>query len=215
VLLADDHLLVRDGLKRVVNEQPDMDVIAEAGEGREAGRLAQNHAPDIALLDVSMPGWAGVTLAQEMTRTCPQVRIIAVTRHDDEGFLTRMLNAGAHGYVLKQSPSAELVRAIRAVAQGQQHIDSAVRRHVSEPPPPTLHNIDAAVSEPLTSLEEDVLRLVAATCSNQGIAELLTLPVEEVASLKRIAMRKTGLVTRLQVISFARSLGWDEHAGRR
>src|SRR5262245_9890704 len=105
VLLADDHEMVRDGLKRLINEQSDMEVVAEAGDGREALRLAELREPDVVLVDISMPGVDGVTMSQELARVCPRVRIVAVTRHDDSAFVGRMLDAGAMGYVLKQSPS--------------------------------------------------------------------------------------------------------------
>lgn len=211
VLLVDDHVLVRDGLKRVVNDQPDMEVVAEAGEGREALRLAQNHAPDIALLDVSMPGLDGVILAEEMRRSCHKVRIIAVTRYDDEGFVRRMLEAGASGYVRKQSSSIEVVRAIRAVAQGYQYIDPGVRRSAPDSGTSTASQLsETGAGEPLTSQEEDVLRLLAASNSTQQIAEQLGLTLEDVAIRKTSAMQKSGLRTRLQIISFARSRGWLE-----
>src|SRR5215212_3547105 len=110
ILLAEDHVTVRDGLKRLVNEQEDMEVVAEAGDGRDAVRLARELLPDVAVMDISMRGWDGLKATQKLKETCPQVRVIALTRHDDHGFLTGMLRAGAAGYVLKQSASAELIR---------------------------------------------------------------------------------------------------------
>ena len=103
VLLAEDNLRVREGLKRLIDDEADMEVIAETGDGQQALQLAQRLAPDVALVDVSMPGWDGVRLAREISGACPSVRIIAVTRHDDGGFVTQMMAAGARGYVLKQS----------------------------------------------------------------------------------------------------------------
>ena len=119
VLLAEDHLTVRDGLKRLVNEQEDMQVVAEAGDGREAARLAQELLPDVAVMDISMPGWDGLKATERLTEVCPQVRVLALTRHDDYGFMTQMLRAGAKGYVLKQIPAIELIQAVRAVAAGR------------------------------------------------------------------------------------------------
>lgn len=208
VLLADDHVMVREGLKHLVNEQPDMEIVADAGEGREALSRARLDGPDVALVDVSMPGWDGVTVARELTRTCPNVRIVAVTRHDDADFVRKMFEAGAVGYVLKQSPSIELLRAIRTVAAGAQYIDPAVRTlHI--PASPTCGEpAIARPGEPLTANEETVLRLIASSWTNQRIAEHLGTDVAEVADLRSTAMQKTGLLTRIQIINYARTRGW-------
>jgi len=205
VLLADDHVMVRDGLKRVIDEQDDMHVVAEAADGSEALHLAESRDPDVALVDISMPGWDGVTTAQRMAGTCPHVRIIAVTRHDDEGFLRRMLDAGVSGYVLKQSSSSDLVQAVRSVAEGRQFIDPAIRR--SDAAPATV-TADVTEGEPLTSIEEAVLRWVASAWSNRRIAEQLRVSPDDVVTIKSAGMRKTALLTRLQVLDYARSRGW-------
>lgn len=130
VLPAEDHVTVREGLRRLVDEQGDMEVVAEAGDGREAARLAQELVPDVAVMDVSMPGWDGLKATRELSGACPQVRVLALTRHEDPGFIAEMLKAGAKGYVLKQSASGELIRAVRAVAAGQCYLDPAVTAKV-------------------------------------------------------------------------------------
>ena len=127
ILLADDHALVREGVRRLFNDQQDMEVVAEAEDGLQALRLVELHAPAIAVVDVSMPGLDGMELAQRMTKSSPHVRIIALTRHTDGSFVRRMLDAGAKGYVLKQSAGTELTRAVRAVAAGDHYIDGSVR----------------------------------------------------------------------------------------
>jgi two-component system, NarL family, response regulator NreC len=128
VLVADDHVMVRNGLKRLINDQRDMVVVAEAADGPAAVRLSESSLPDLALVDMSMPGWDGITTAQNIAAACPGVRIIAVTRHGEEPFVSRMLNAGASGYVLKQSSSSALLQAVRTVAKGGQYIDPGIRR---------------------------------------------------------------------------------------
>lgn len=201
--------MVRDGLKRLINDQQDMEVVAEAGDGPEALRLAESLLPAVALVDVSIPGWDGVRITQTLTRTCPGTKVIAVTRHDDAAFVRRLLEAGAAGYVLKQSPSAELTRAVRAVAAGERYVDPSVR---SARPPlsraPAQTAPPGAPCERITDLEEQVLRLLASSYSNQQIAERLAMDVAEVADTKASAMRKTGVMTRLQVIQYARARGW-------
>ena len=127
ILIVDDHALVREGLKRLIHEQPDMLVVGEAGDGHEALRVAEECLPDVALVDIWMPGLDGARITQMITDACPQVKVIALTRHDDGGFVRKLLEAGATGYVLKQSALSELTRAVRAVAAGQQFVDASIR----------------------------------------------------------------------------------------
>jgi DNA-binding NarL/FixJ family response regulator len=208
VLIADDHALVRDGLKRVIDDQPDMVVLGEATNGADAVAQAQRLSPRIVLLDMSMPGEDGVTVAQRLVAACPEARVIAVTRHSDRVFVTQMLRVGAAGYVLKQSPSAELLRAMRVVAQGEQYVDGSVRVE----PPQDVQTVAAPVEldtrEPLSDVEEQVLQLLARARSNQEIAQELHLGVDAAASLKATAMQKAGLKTRLDVIGYANQRGW-------
>jgi DNA-binding NarL/FixJ family response regulator len=148
VLVAEDHTLVRDGLKRMIGDQPDMVVVGEATSGDEVVAEANRLSPSIVLVDISMPGADGITVAQRLTATCPGARIIAVTRHTDAVFVTRMLRAGAAGYVLKQSPSAELLRAMRAVADGEQYVDAALRvTHAADVPRTTAPSSPDAARE--------------------------------------------------------------------
>src|SRR5437764_14837371 len=126
ILLADDHETVRAGLKMIVNAQPDMEVAGEACDGRAAVARAQELLPDIVVMDVSMPHLNGLKATEKLKGCCPQVKVLALTRHTDDGYLQQILRAGAAGYVLKQSPPAELLHAIRAVAAGGKYLDPAV-----------------------------------------------------------------------------------------
>ena len=210
ILLADDHALVRDGLKRLIDEQPDMEIVAEAGDGPEALRLCQMVHPDVALVDVSMPVWDGVKTTQMLRSACPQMRIVSVTRHNDESFVRRMFEAGAVGYVLKQSPSTELTKAVRSVATGERYVDPSIR---FAPVAPAFERssderLETNSGATLSPEEEQVLRLVALSQSGREIAERLALDVDAVLALKTDAMAKLGLQSRLQVIDFARKSGW-------
>lgn len=208
ILLAEDHVLVREGLRRLINDEPDMRIVGEAADGSQAVRLARDVMPAVALVDISLPGWDGATATRILTATCPQVRVIALTRHDDPAFVTNMLEAGAAGYVLKQSPSSELVRAVRAVAAGGTYLDRALaaagRASPSSPPPPT----PAPPGEPISEREEQILRLVASSHSNREIASALSIEPRHVAEQKASAMRKLGLVTRLDIINYATAREW-------
>lgn len=207
ILLADDHALVREGLKRLIDDQPDMQVTAEAGDGVRAVRLAQDLTPDIALVDVSMPGLDGVQATQMITAACPRVKVIALTRHDDGSFVRRLLEAGAAGYVLKQSASTELTRAIRAVAAGERYVDSAIRG-TSAVPPPSAPAAPATNGAGLTTDEEQVLRLIALGHSHSEIATRLALDVARVLEIRATATSKTGGSSRVAIVRYAESRGW-------
>lgn len=209
ILLSDDHLLVRDGLKRLINDQADMKVVAETADGQEALQLVQVQAPDVALVDVSMPGWDGVRLAKEMSRAAPSLKIIAVTRHDDPGFVKKMIDAGACGYVLKQTATSRLVEAVRVCVGGALYIDPGVRSHAPADASRAV-SIVAMDGEPLTSLEHDVLHLFGSAFGLQAIADQLGLERKEAERVKDTAMRKAGLHTRLQAIQYVRALRKNE-----
>jgi DNA-binding NarL/FixJ family response regulator len=204
VLLVEDHVLVREGLKRLIDGQPDMEVVAEAGDWVRAVHLAQDFMPDVALVDVSMPAVDGAQVTQMITASCPRVKVIAVTRHNDASFVRRLLEVGAAGYVLKQSASAELTRAIRVVAAGERYIDGAIRglSAVPSPSPPATN-----VAE-LTTDEEQVLRLIALGHSHPQIAARLSLDVARVLAIRAAATAKTGAVSRVAIVRYAATRGW-------
>ncbi len=208
ILIVDDHALVREGLKRLIHEQPDMLVVGEAGDGHEALRVAEECLPDVALVDIWMPGLDGARITQMITDACPQVKVIALTRHDDAGFVRQLLEAGAMGYVLKQSALSELTRAVRAVAAGQQFVDASIRGTVPPSPDPAPGEPSAAPEVPLSSQEQTVLRLVAAAYSYQEIAASLSIDMAEVLATRSVAMAKAGLATRTDVVHYAQARGW-------
>jgi two-component system response regulator NreC len=209
ILLADDHETVREGLKAILNAQVDMQVIAEAVDGQSAVAQAAALLPDIVVIDVSMPLLNGLGATQVIQQRCPQVRVIALTRHSDDGYLRELLQAGARGYVLKQSRASELVHAIRAVAAGGRYLDPAItgrvideaarRRAFPQPRP-----MEAALSP----REEEVLRLLAWGHSNKEIATRLDLSVKTVETHKINASHKLGAHTRNDIVRFALLKGW-------
>jgi two-component system response regulator NreC len=209
ILVIDDHRLVRDGLKHLVTEQDDMEVVGEAGDGQEGVRMTQQLSPDVVLVDGSMPGWSGIKVTEVLAQTCPDVKVVAVTRHHDSPFVRAMFDAGARGYVLKQTVSVDLAPAVRAVIAGQRFISSSIGWQdsgVVQTPCGTVVDEPA----PITSVEEQVLRLLAACYSNREIAERLAMTIVGVADVKAGAMQKIRLATRVQLIAYARVKGWFE-----
>src|SRR4051812_39141386 len=123
VLLADDHAILRDGLALLINKQPEMEVVAQAGTASEAVQLAQSSEPDVAVIDVSMPEGGGASATEQIRAACPHVKVLALTRHSDAAYVRRLLHAGATGYVLKKSAADTLINAIRIVAEGGMYVE--------------------------------------------------------------------------------------------
>src|SRR3712207_3090729 len=167
VLIAEDHGTMREGMRLIIGREPDMECVGEAADGREALRLARELRPDVVLMDISMPGMDGLQATRGLQESCPQVKVLALTRHADYGFLTEMLRAGAKGYVLKQGSSADLVQAVRAVAAGQTYLDPAVTGKVVGAYVNARPAGEAEPQESLSEREEEVLRLIARGHSNK------------------------------------------------
>ena len=206
VLLADDHETVRHGLKLLINGQHDMEVIGEAGDGRAAVERAGSLKPNVAVVDVSMPGMNGLAATKAIRESTPGTAVVALTRYDDEAYVQELLSAGALGYVLKQSPSAELVDAVRAAASGQRYLDRRLAERVAG----TLMRSRRRGEAPpaITDRETEVLRLMAVGHSNKEIAATLDLSVKTVEVHKANAMRKLGLAGRTDVVRYALLQGW-------
>jgi DNA-binding NarL/FixJ family response regulator len=211
ILLADDHATVREGVKMIINAQADMEVVAEAADGRSAISEAQSLRPDVVVMDVSMPRLNGLKATEALKESCPEVRVLALTRHQDDGYLQQLLRAGAAGYVLKQSRPAELLQAIRAIGAGGSYLDPAVagrvigdygRRRQPLPSP--------AGAAALSSREGEVLRLIAWGYSNKEIAGRLDLSVKTVETHKANAMHKLQMRSRIDIVRFALLQGWLE-----
>lgn len=209
ILLADDHVIVRDGLALLIDGQPDMKVVAQVGTGREAVRLAIEKAPDVAVLDVSMPDMGGAEAAERIVEHCPHVRILALTRHADQSYLRRLLQAGAAGYVLKKSAADTLINAIRIVAQGGTYIEPGLAGPLLQRT--FTHPVGARkghAKEVLSAREEEVLQAIAWGKSNKEIAASLSLSIKTVESYKAAAIEKLRLRTRADIVRYAVARGW-------
>lgn len=208
ILLAEDHETIRDGLKLLVGSQPDMEVVGEADNGRVAVQLAQQLLPDVAVLDVSMPELNGLQATKKLRQQCPQVKVLALTRHTDGGYLQQLLQAGASGYVLKQSKSAELLSAIRAVAAGQTYLDPAITGKVINSLIGGRGVRGASANTNLTERETEVLRLIAVGYINKEVAARLSLSVKTVEAHKARGMEKLGMKSRVDLVRYAMLRGW-------
>jgi DNA-binding NarL/FixJ family response regulator len=211
ILLADDHVIVRHGLKLLIDSQPDMIVIAEAGDGETAVQRALQLTPDVIVMDISMPGMNGLIATRKLRKLQPGAAIVTLTRHGDDAYLQELLRAGVSGYVLKQSAPTELLQAIRAAAAGGQFLDSALTARVTAGFLGKQGKREAQPSGAVTERESDVLRLIASGHSNKEIASRLTLSVKTVEAHKANAMRKLDLNGRIDIVKYAILQGWLHH----
>lgn len=195
ILLADDHNLVRAGMRALLNELPDMEVVAETGNGQEALRLIGETKPDLALVDISMPGLNGLEVAERAGKEYPRTRIVILSMHLDDEFVRRALVSGAAGYVLKNADRNELEMALRAVARGDTWLSPGVSRRVAEAYArgrPAAATADGPF-EVLTPRQREVLQLIAEGLSNKEIATRLDLGVKTVESHRMELMERLGI----------------------
>jgi two-component system, NarL family, response regulator NreC len=206
IVLADDHETVREGLKMIVNAQDDMEVVGFAGDGREAVTMAQELLPDVLVMDISMPRLNGLKATEKLNEVCPQVKVLTLSRHADDGYLRELLAAGACAYVLKQSAPSELIHAIRAVAAGGKYIDPKLTAKVVDSYGDRMSRGEAKGI--LSDRESEVLRLIALGYSNKEIAARLSLSVKTIEVHKANAMRKLNLTSRIDLVRYAIFQGW-------
>src|SRR6202167_1947860 len=199
ILLADDHAVVRQGFKMILGEQPDMEIVGEAGNGREALQLAESLKPDLVVMDVAMPELNGIEATRRMIDVAPHARVLALSMHKDSVYVREILRAGARGYLLKDSISSDLLAAVRAIARGEGYLSPGVsdavlndyRRHVTDP-------IDL-----LSSRERAVLQMIAEGKTNKEIATVLNLSVYTVDAHRGRIMEKLNLHSVTELVRFA------------
>jgi DNA-binding NarL/FixJ family response regulator len=208
VLLADDHPIVRGGLKALIAGQPDMEVVAEAADGYAAVRQAVDLRPDVAVVDLSMPGLSGANATEQILRAAPEVRVLALTAHQDRGYLQLVLKAGAAGYVLKQAAGEDLVRAIRAVAAGQTYLDPAVAGQLVAGLVGRPEAGPVGTGADLSDREMEVLRLIAQGHALKQIAAALDVSARTVETYRARALEKLGLRNRSDIVRYAIQRGW-------
>ncbi|RMG95977.1 MAG: DNA-binding response regulator [Chloroflexi bacterium] len=210
ILLADDHAVLRAGLKLLISNQPDMEVVGEAEDGTAVLPLAQSTNPHLILLDLSMPRLGGLDILPLIRQTLPQTRVLILTMHDDESYLRRALKAGAAGYVLKKAADVELLSAIRAVLRGDVYVHPTMTKALIEDMMPAddqhADTIEARWKQ-LSEREQEVLRMVALGYTGREIAEKLALSVKTVDTYRSRGMEKLGLRSRAALVRFALKQG--------
>jgi DNA-binding NarL/FixJ family response regulator len=209
ILIADDHAFVREGTRRILEQEPDLEVVAEAGDGEEAVRLASDLKPDVAIIDVAMPKLDGIEATRQIKALCPAVAVLVLSAYDDDQFVFGLLEAGAAGYLLKSVRGREIVDAIRAVDAGESVLHPSVARKVL--------NRFASVSsraqrkkplELLTDREMEVMRLVTKGLSNKDIADGLCLSVRTVQGHLANIFNKLRVSSRTEAVVHALKEGW-------
>jgi DNA-binding NarL/FixJ family response regulator len=208
ILLAEDHRILREGLKRMIDEQLNMEVIGEADDGIEAWQKTTELKPDIVLMDVSMPRMNGADATRRIRELCPDVKVVALTAHRASAYLSQMLKAGASGYVLKHTAFNELVDAILTVSKGGRYIDRASQELIANTPPENVTWKGDPQGKPLSEREVQVISLVANGYTNKEIANKLAISVKTVESHKANSMQKLDLKSRAEIVDYARFRGW-------
>jgi DNA-binding NarL/FixJ family response regulator len=200
ILIADDHGIVRSGLRLLLERQSDMEVVAEADDGVAAVRNALAERPDLCILDVAMPRMTGLQATHEIKSHAPEVNVLILSMHDDERYLFEALRAGASGYVLKREADQELVDAARAVVRGEAFLTNAAERSLIRD---WMADSSTGPTEPLTPREQEVIKLIAEAHTNAQIAEILHLSEKTVESHRANLLRKLGMRDRVELVRYA------------
>jgi len=207
ILLAEDHQILREGLRMVLTRERNLEIVGEADNGAAAVSMAQELRPDVVVMDISMPELNGLKATEALRQLAPRTRILILTRHSDSSYVRQLLQSGASGYILKQSASKELVRAIRQVAAGQGFLDPAITGPVVDM---VSNDVGHRGTTPkkLSGRERDVLRFVALGFLSKEIAAQLQISIKTVETHKANAMSKMNLASRIDIVRYAVLQGW-------
>jgi len=208
ILLADDHKVVRDGLRLLIDGQRDMRVVGEAGNGKEALRQARDLKPDVVVMDLSMPEPNGLQATERLKADRPDIKVVVLTVHEDPNYLVQLCKAGAVGYVLKRSAGDDLIHAIRTVAGGGLHFDPTLASKALTGRPGDVPNKEGPRSSDLSEREKEVLILLAWGYSNKEIAGKLGLSTKTVETYRVRINEKLGLRSRTEIVQYALRQGW-------
>jgi len=203
LMLADDHEIVRAGLRMLLGIQPDMEIVAEASSGREAIELAQTHQPDVVLMDIAMPDMNGMEATRQLKVHCPSVAVLALTMHEEQGYFFQMLDAGASGYIPKRAAPEDLVQAIRTVHRGEVFLHSSVATVLVKDYLQRGGVVTGADLSSLTDRELDVLTLIAEGLTNRQIGEQLGISPKTVARHRDNITKKLDLSSRAELTRYA------------
>jgi DNA-binding NarL/FixJ family response regulator len=204
ILLADDHTVVRQGLRKVLEDRPDWEVVAEAGDGREAVRQAEELKPDVAIVDIAMPLLNGIEVTRQIVKRSPTTRILVLTMHSDEAYVNQILQSGATGYLLKDSADVDLIQAVSAVAKGQSFFSPAVARVMLDDY--TRQLADRGITdryESLSDREREIFQLIAEGKANKEIAAILSISPSTVETHRARIMEKLDLHSAAEIVLYA------------
>jgi two-component system response regulator NreC len=212
ILIADDHGVLRAGLRALLNAEPDLQVVGEATDGEETLRLASELHPDVVLLDISMPGLGGITVTERLREALPEACVLILTVHEDEGLLRKAIRAGAAGYIIKRAIEPELINAIHAVWRGDLYVHPTMTRALLKDLTPAAeshlsHTANDKLVEPLTPRESEVLTLIAQGYTNRQAADILSIGVRTVEGHRANIMSKLGLRSRVELVRYAMKHG--------
>jgi len=204
VLIADDHTIVREGIRMILTAQPDIEVVGEAANGQEAIDLTRKLRPDVVVMDISMPGVSGINATKAIKAEMPEVNVLALTMHEDETSVFQLLKAGASGYVLKRGAASDLVNAVRAASKGEAVLYPSVAKAVVQD---YLRRVEAGEErerwDGLTQREREILKLIAEGYTNQEIAQKLYISVKTVQTHRAHILEKLGLHDRTELVRYA------------
>ena len=204
VLVADDHAIIREGLGIMLGNQPDMEVVGTAANGREAVRLVDEHQPDVVVMDISMPELNGIEAIQQMLPRHPQMKVVVLSIHGTKPYVYRALRAGAKGYLIKETAGIEVVDAVRAVCRGERYLSQSIADLLTDTSFRNLEvSIDFSPLETLSPREREILQLVAEGKTSQEIAERLSLSPKTVDTYRSRLMRKIGVEDMAGLVKFA------------
>jgi len=207
ILIADDHGVLRAGLRVLLDAEPELEVVGEATNGEEALNLAMDKRPNVVLLDISMPGPGGIEVTRRLAAALPSARVLILTIHEDEALLREAMRAGAAGYITKRAIEPELINAIHAVWRGDVYIHPAMTRALLQDMSITTPSGREALVEPLTPRETEVLRLIAHGHTNRQAAEILSISTRTVESHRANIMDKLGVRGRVELVRYAMEHG--------
>jgi DNA-binding NarL/FixJ family response regulator len=208
IVLADDHPVVLSGLRNLVGEQDDFELVGEATSGNEALKIIREAKPDVVVMDISMPELNGIAVSRRIGKELPSVKILMLTVHEDRAYLQQALDAGVRGYVVKRSAAENLVPAIRAVITGGLYVDPAIAHRLFDSTPRAGGGSRDGRLPDLTDREESVLKLVALGYTNKEVAARLGVGIKSVETYKSRGVEKLGLKTRAELVRYAAVQGW-------
>jgi two-component system response regulator NreC len=207
ILIADDHVLIRDGLKALLKNYPDMQVVGEVADGHSVLEMTAELQPDVILMDISMPGLSGIEATRQVREISPQTRVLAMTVHEDEGMLREMIRAGAFGYIIKRAAESDLINAIQVMMKGYMYVYPAMTEALFKDLSPHARPLHPGLETTLTPREIEILRFLARGYTNRQIAQELNISPRTVEGHRASLVSKLGFSSRVELLNYAEKHG--------